>query len=71
MEVNHRQSLSRMKLLLSAALLIQATTACFNYVCSEDFKKCTKKGGDNVYVNSNACDSNIYLSEGILSLFDL
>ena len=34
-------------------------------MCSDEFKKCTKKGGDNVYVNSDACDSNIFLSGGI------
>jgi len=40
---------------LSIALFHKLSQACYNYVCSDTYKTCTKKGGDNVYVNSNAC----------------
>ncbi len=41
------------------ALSLYSVTACYNYVCSDQYKTCTKKSGDNVYVNSNACASKL------------
>lgn len=32
-----------------------AALSCNNYVCSNQYPTCTKKGGANVYINSGAC----------------
>lgn len=42
---------------------------CYNYVCSDKFPKCTKKDGDNVYVNSGACGGK-HLSTTLFGLPD-
>lgn len=46
----------------SLILLAPVTYGCFNYVCSEQYKTCTKKSGDNVFINSNACASKFWKS---------
>jgi len=52
---------AKLKTLVGLALIMNCVHGCFNYVCSDEFKTCTKKGGANVYVNSNACDSKFLL----------
>lgn len=55
-----------MKAILVCLLtILHTSSACYNYVCSDRYKTCTKKGGDNVYVNSGACnaDEECYISE--------
>ena len=42
-------------LLLASLISISVVEGCFNYVCSDTYKNCTKKMGDNVFINSNAC----------------
>jgi hypothetical protein len=42
-------------LVASSLLSLAVVQGCFNYVCSDTYKQCTKKSGDNVFINSNAC----------------
>jgi hypothetical protein len=57
MKVKPQGSLALLVLLMLAAV----THACYNYVCSNTYPKCTKKGGDNVYINSGACACKVTL----------
>jgi hypothetical protein len=57
MEVLARRKHTMLGVLASLILLAPMTYGCYNYVCSEQFKTCTKKSGDNVFINSNACAS--------------
>ena len=57
MEVLARRKHTMLGVLASLITLAPMTYGCYNYVCSEQFKTCTKKSGDNVFINSNACAS--------------
>ena len=65
---SRRKTPGNLKTLVVMALLWQCSQACFNYVCSDEFKTCTKKGGANVYVNSNACDSKCSAEYSVFQL---
>ena len=62
MEFSSRR-ISFLSLLFICTLLSLAVVqGCFNYVCSDTYKTCTKKSGDNVFINSKACPSKYTIS---------